>query len=284
MLTVERVNAPGTRRVGKEYIELQESVTSKDGTVIAYWRSGEGPPLMLVHGTAADHNRWAPVLPVFEQRFAVCAVDRRGRGGSGDSDGYELEREFEDVAAVVDSLGEPAFLLAHSYGALVALEAALLTPNVRKLVFYDPGIEVAGEEIYPPDVIERLEALLEAGDRDGVVATTMREVAGLPPEVVEHMRSQPAWQARMDAAHTIPRELRAVKAYRLDPGRFADLGVPTLLLSGGDSPAALRKAAKAVDEALPDSRVVDMPGQGHAAMDTGTELFTTEVLRFMESP
>ena len=260
----------------------QESVASKDGTAIAYWRSGAGPPLVLVHGTAADHDRWRPVLPAFEERFAVCAVDRRGRGGSGDSDGYAIEREFEDVAAVVDSLGEPAVVLAHSYGALVALEAALLTPNVRKLVLYDPGIEVAGEEISPPEVIERLEALLEAGDRAGVVATTMREVAGLPPEVVEYMRSQPVWPARVSAAHTIPRELRAVQAYRLDPERFAHLGTPTLLLSGGDSPAAFRKAAVAVDGALPNSLIEVMPGQGHAAMDTGTDLFTAEVFRFAD--
>jgi pimeloyl-ACP methyl ester carboxylesterase len=259
---------------------LQETVTSADGTPIACWRSGEGPPLVLVHGTAADHGRWSPVLPAFEERFAVCAVDRRGRGGSGDAEGYAIEREFEDVAAVVVSLGEPVTLLGHSYGALVALEGALLTEKVRKLVLYDPGIEVAGEEIYAPEVIERLEALLEAGDRDGVVATTMREVAGLPPETVEHMRSQPAWQARVAAAQTIPRELRAVKAYAFDPGRFENLGVPTLVLSGGESPAALRKAAEAVDEALPDSRAFVMSGQGHAAMDTGTDLFTTEVLRF----
>jgi pimeloyl-ACP methyl ester carboxylesterase len=285
MLTEERVNPLRTRWVGKEYLVSQQSVTSKDGVPIARWRSGEGPPLVLVHGTAADHNRWAPVLPEFEQRLTVCAVDRRGRGGSGDSDSdYAIEREYEDVAAVADSLGEPPVLLGHSYGALCALEAALLTRNVRKLVLYDPGIEVAGEEIYPREVINRLEALLEEGDRDGVVATTMREVAGLPPETVEYMRSQPAWQARVEAAHTIPRELRAVKAYRLDPERFADLGVPTLVLSGGESPAALRKAGEAVDEALPDSRIVVMPGQGHAAMDTGTDLFTTEVLRFAEGP
>jgi pimeloyl-ACP methyl ester carboxylesterase len=262
----------------------QETGPSVDGTPIAYWRSGEGPPLVLVHGTAADHSRWASVLPAFEQRFTVYAIDRRGRGGSGDSNDYAVEREFEDVAAVVDSLGESAVLLGHSYGALCALETALLTRNVRKLVLYDPGIEVVGEEIYPHEVIERLEALLRARDRDGVVATTMREVAGLPLETVEYMRSQPVWQARVDAAHTIPRELRAVKAYRLDPERFGDLGVPTLLLSGGDSPAALRKAAEAVDEMLPDSRLVVMPGQGHAAMDTGTDLFTTKVLRFLEGP
>jgi pimeloyl-ACP methyl ester carboxylesterase len=261
----------------------QETVTSKDGTRIACWRSGEGSPLVLIHGTAADHSRWRPVLPAFEERFTVCAVDRRGRGGSGDSDDYAIEREFEDVSAVVDSLGEPVNMLGHSYGALCALEAALLAMNVRKLVLYDPGIEVAGQEIYPHEVIERLEALLGAGDRDGVVATTMREVAGLPPETVEYMRSQSIWQARLDAAHTIPRELRAVKAYGLDAKRFRDLELPTLLLSGGDSPAALKKAAEAVDEKLPNSRMVVMSGQGHAAMDTGTNLFTTEVLRFLTS-
>jgi pimeloyl-ACP methyl ester carboxylesterase len=237
---------------------------------------------VLVHGTAADHNRWAPVLPEFEQRFTVCAVDRRGRGGSSDSEDYAIEREFDDVAAAVDSLGEAAILLGHSYGALCALEAALLTSNVHKLVLYDPGIEVAGEEIYPQEVIERLEALLEVGDREGVVVTFMREVAGLLTETVEHMRSQPAWQVLVAAAHTIPRELRAGKAYSFDPERFRDLGVPTLLLSGGESPAALRKAAEAVEETLSDSRIVVMAGQGHAAMDTGTDLFQTEVLRFVE--
>jgi pimeloyl-ACP methyl ester carboxylesterase len=92
------------------------------------------------------------------------------------------------------------------------------------------------------------------------------------------------WQARVDAAHTIPRELRAVKAYRFDPERFRRLEVPTLVLSGDESPVALRKAAEAVDETLPDSRIVVMAGQGHAAMDTSTELFTSEVIRFVEGP
>ena len=260
-----------------------QTIKSKDDTPIAYRRSGEGPPLVLVHGTAADHGRWSPVLPALEESFTVYAIDRRGRGGSGDGDGYVIEREFEDVAAVIDSIVEPVNLLGHSYGALLALEAALLTRNIRKLVLYDPGIEVAGEEIYPHEVIERLEALLDKGDRARIVVTTMREVAGLPPEVVEYMQSLPVWQARVAAAHTIPRELRAVKAYRFDPERFGDLGVPTLLLSGGDSPAAFRKAGEAVDRALPDSRVVVMPGQGHSAMDTGTDLFTAEALRFLEA-
>ena len=259
-----------------------ESVTSEDGTPIAYWRSGEGPPLVLVHGTAADHSRWKPVLPVFEEHFTVYAVDRRGRGDSGDSVDYSIEREFEDVAAVVDSIGEPVNLLGHSYGALCALEAALLTQNVRKLVLYEPAMDVSGERITPPGVIDRLEALLEAGDRDGVVDTMMREAAGVTPEVVEYMRSLPAWQARVAAAHTIPREFRAEEAYRFDPERLGDLRVPTLLLTGSESPAIFEKVKRAVAEALPNARLVVMAGQGHVAMDTGTELFTTEVLRFLE--
>lgn len=263
---------------------IREKVTSKDGTPIAYWRSGEGPPLVLVHGTSADHSRWAPVLPAFEQRYTVYAIDRRGRGGSGDSEDFALEREFEDVAAVVDSLGEPVNLLGHSHGGLCALEAALLSRNLRALALYEPPFDAAGTEINSPELIERLDTLLQAGDRDEVVATMARQVAGVPPEVVAYMRTQPSWQARVAAAHTIPRELRATNTYRFDPDRFRDLAVPTLLLNGSDSPPGFRLAEEALDQALPDSRIVVMPGQGHGAMDTGADLFTAEVLRFTDSP
>ncbi len=260
-----------------------DKVTSTDGTPIAYRRSGEGPPLVLVHGTSADHSRWAPVLPAFEKRYTVYAIDRRGRGSSGDSEDFALEREFEDVAAVVDSLGEPVNLLGHSYGGLCALEAALLSRNLRALVLYEPPIEPTGAEINPPELIERFETLLHAGDRDEAVATMAREVAGQPPEVVAYMRTQPQWQARVAAAHTIARELRAPNTYRFDPVRFRDLAVPTLLLHGTESPPFLRVAGEALNQALPDSRLVVMQGQGHGAMDTGTDLFTAEVLRFTES-
>lgn len=258
-----------------------ETVTSTDGIKIAYRRSGEGQPLVLVHGTSADHSRWSPVLPALEEHFTVCAMDRRGRGDSGDAEDYAIEREFEDVASVVDSIGEPVHLLGHSYGALCSLEGALLTRNVRRLVLYEPPVDVTGEKINPPGVVDRMEAMLEAGDRDGVVTTLMRELAGLPPEAVEHLRSLPAWRTRLDAAHTIPRETRAEEAYRFDPGRFGDFAAPTLLLLGSESPAAFEEAEKAVEEALPDSRIVVMDGQGHAAIDTGTGLFTAEVLRFL---
>ena len=142
-----------------------QKVLSKDGTSIAYWRSGKGSPLVLIHGTSADHTRWRTVTPALEERFTVYAVDRRGRGASGDSNRYAIEREFEDVASVVDSIDGPVNLLGHSYGALCSLEASLLTSKIRKLILYEPPIPV-GMEIYPPAILNKLQALLHADDRD----------------------------------------------------------------------------------------------------------------------
>ncbi len=260
--------------------EEPEIVSSPDGTSIAVWRSGSGPPLILVHGAAADHKRWAPVLPALEERFTVLAMDRRGRGASGDGGDYALERENEDVAAVVEWAGRDVDLLGHSHGGVCALEAALLTDRLRKLVLYEAPV---GYLQASPEVVERLEALLDAGERDELVAYFMREVAGLPPDQVELMRSLPAWEARLEAADAIPREERVNREYVFEPDRFRDLGVPTLYLGGGDSPEPFRLAGEAIRDALPDCRIVVMPGQRHSAMDTGTELFNTEVLRFLDA-
>jgi pimeloyl-ACP methyl ester carboxylesterase len=236
---------------------------------------------VLVHGAAADHNRWAPVLPALEQRFTVFLIDRRGRGRSGDASDYTLEREYEDLVAVVGAAGEGVDVLGHSYGGICALEAALLTDRIRKLVVYEPPM---GFLKSPPHVVDRLQALLDEGRRDELLGYFMQEVAGLPPDQVELMRSLPAWEARLDAADTIPREERASREYVFDPGRFCDLDVPTLYLQGGDSSEPFKAAGEALRTALPDCRVVVMPGQRHAAMDTATDLFTTEVLSFLEAP
>jgi pimeloyl-ACP methyl ester carboxylesterase len=261
-----------------------EKVTSHDGTLIAYHRSGAGPPLVLVQGTgSADPRAWTAILPALEEHFSVYAVDRRGRGGSGDGETYTIEREFEDIAAVIDAAGEPANLLAHSFGGIPALEAALLTGNLRKLVLYE-GVPIPGVPMFPEGVIDRLQALLDAGDRDGVLTTFMREVVRMPPHAFEQLRSSPAWPARVAAAHTLPREMRALERYRFDAQRFKDLHTPTLLLLGGDSPHFVKAATEAVDGALPDSRIVVMPGQEHIAMYTAPELFLHEVLAFLIGP
>src|SRR5687767_12584490 len=111
-------------------MELHE-VRSADGTKIGAWKTGAGDPLVLVHGATADHTRWRPVLDQLAAVYTVYAMDRRGRGASADAAEYALERESEDVAALVDSLDAPAHLLGHSYGGLCAMEGALLTTNLR---------------------------------------------------------------------------------------------------------------------------------------------------------
>lgn len=116
-----------------------EYVTSRDGTRIACQRSGEGQPLVLVHGTTGAHWSFNLLLPSLVGRFTVYSVDRRGRGESGDREEYAIEWEFEDVAAVVDSIGKPATLFGHSYGATLALGAALLTDNVHRLILNEPA-------------------------------------------------------------------------------------------------------------------------------------------------
>ena len=253
---------------------------SKDGTRIAFERTGQGPPLVLVHGTTADHTRWAPVLGELEARFTVHAMDRRGRGASGDSPDYTLEKEFDDVAAVVDSIGEPAHLLGHSYGAKCSLEASLRTNKVRKLVLYEPPIP-AGIPIYPAGLIERMQSSLDAGDRDWVVTSFFREVVRMPETELALLRSLPNWPARVAAAHTIPREMRVDETYQFDAARFASFRVPTLTLLGGDSPGFLKRATELVASALSTNRTVILPGQQHAAMNTAPEMFTREVIAFL---
>ncbi len=265
-------------RVVRAVTATPERVRSADGTLLAVWRSGDGPPVLLVHGTAADHTRWAPVLPALSEHFTVLAMDRRGRGQSGDAGDYALEREYEDIAAVLEWAGDRVDLVGHSHGAMCALEAALLTDRIGKLVVYEPPL---GFVRPPQELVERLRSLLEEGRRDEVVAVFMGEVAGLPPEQVELLRSLPAWQARLDAAGTIPREESANKEYVFDPDRFRQLQVETLYLEGGSSPDAFKQARAAVEAALPNCRVVVMPGQRHAAMDTATDLFNAEVLGFL---
>jgi pimeloyl-ACP methyl ester carboxylesterase len=259
---------------------MPDMVVSADGTPIALWTSGEGPPLVLVHGATADHTRWAPALPALEEHFTVYSYDRRGRGESGDAADYSLAHEYEDVVAVIDSAGDDVNLLGHSYGGVCAVEAALLTDRIRRLVLYEPPL---GFIASPPNVVQELEQLHRAGEHDELVAAFMREVAGLPPEQVELMRSLPAWQGRVAAADTIPREERANREYAWDPNRFRELRVPTLYLLGGDSPEPFKLAGEALEAGLPDCRVVVMPGHAHAAIDTGTELFVSEVLSFLRA-
>jgi pimeloyl-ACP methyl ester carboxylesterase len=264
-----------------------ETVTSRgDGTPIAYERSGNGPPLVLVHGTTSDRSTWDLVLPELQNHFTVYAMDRRNRGKSRDVGGssYEIEREFEDLIALIDSIVEPANMLGHSYGAICALEAALRSPQVRRLVLYEGTFPIPeGTELYPPGALASVRSRLEAGDKEGALTSFYRDIAMISPEEIEMLRSLPTWPSRVALAPTIPHEMRAFESYvsNFDPTRLANLRTPTLILLGSDSPAFETDAAGALDAALPDGQIALMPHQAHIAPRTAPGVFVREVARFL---
>jgi pimeloyl-ACP methyl ester carboxylesterase len=231
---------------------------------------------VLVHGGSSDHTRFTPSLAALSARYTVYAMDRRGRGASGDGPEYSLAREAEDILAVIATAGDSVFLLGHSYGGICALEAAMRSSRVRKLVLYEPPIAAP-----PNDRIDDYEALLAAGRNEEMLNRFLRDNARLPDAEIEALRRLPTWSARVAAAPTIPRELRVVQAYEPDLGRLAALGIPTLLLVGSDSPRFQQEGSALLDRTIPDSRVVILRGQQHSAMMTAPELFTAAVAAFL---
>lgn len=255
-----------------------ETITSTDGTPIAYERTGNGPPLVRVHGTTADHTSWDQVIPALEDHITVYAIDRRGRGESGDAPTYHLEREFEDVAAVVKSIDEPVTLLGHSFGALCSLEAALRTNNLRQLLLYEPPLAVGDHESYSEELHAEMEALLANGENEQVLVLFLREVAMIPPAEIHAYRSTPDWQNSVETAHTIVREYAAQSNYEFDAARFEEITTPTVLFSGSESPDFLKDATDAVHDALPKSRIVILEEIGHDASTTAPKRYANELI------
>ena len=254
-----------------------EHVSSTDGTRIGYRRSGAGPPLVLVHATTGAHWSFNLLLPALVDRFTVYAIDRRGRGESGDHADYSIEREFEDVAAVVDSIAEPAGVFGHSSGATVALGAGLVASNLDKLVLYEPSPGIAA---VPPEDLERIDAFVAGGDREEALVFALGAF-GLTPDEIDQIQALPSWPERVEAAHTVTREVRAEESYTVDPERFRDLAIPVLLLLGEKSPGWARDGIERIESTLPNARVAILEGQGHAATMTAPELVAGEIGRFL---
>jgi pimeloyl-ACP methyl ester carboxylesterase len=263
-------------------------VISRDGTPIAWFRSGDGPPLVLIHGTTADHTTFRVVGPIFARRHAVFAIDRRGRGASGDTPPYAIEREFEDVVAVAEAVaavaGRPVDVLGHSYGGRCALGGAASTRAIRRLVLYESAPAPQGMTFERAEVVARLRELEAAGDGVGVLRTFLTQVVGLTEQEWAAFQASPVWQARLSAMHTVVRELTA-ETGQDDP---ADLLAaarrvrqPVLQLLGGDSGPIFRLGTAALDAALPHGRVVELPGQKHAGHHGDADRFTREVERFL---
>src|SRR5437879_5452830 len=197
------------------------TVRSKDGTRIAVECAGSGPSLVVVHGGTGDHTRWKPLFPLFESRFTICAMDRRGHGASGDAPDYALQREAEDVAAVINSRPDKVFLLGHSYGAVCALEAAFLTHRISKLVLYEPPLL----ESIDLTVVSRMEKMIQEGDREQALVTFLQEIVMISASEIAAMKARPSWPGLLASIESTIREGRAMSAYRFDPKRMSTLKI-----------------------------------------------------------
>jgi pimeloyl-ACP methyl ester carboxylesterase len=247
------------------------TVTSSDGTAIAYERTGDGPPLVLVHGSLNDHLAWAAVAPLFAQRFSVYAMVRRGRGASGPPAEHSIEREFEDVVAVIGAAGDSVDLVGHSYGAHCALGAAAMVPErIKHLVLYEP----------PTPGQVRAEWFQETDPTDAV-ARFFRENVGVPEDQVEALRASPFWQYFVANAPSYPPEMRALLAHSFDPGQFRRLAMPALFLIGSESGERLGTMLREIEPDLKRPEWHTLEGQGHAAMRMAPQLFADAVTDFL---
>ncbi|MEV6596476.1 alpha/beta hydrolase [Actinoplanes sp. NPDC051346] len=255
-------------------------VESPDGVPLALFSGGSGPSVLLVHGTGEDHQRWRVTTTALADEFTVHALDRRGRGASGDAPAYGWRAEAADLVAVMRHLGDRTVLIAHSYGAICALEAAAQLPSLGGLVLYEPPIPVTTAPA-ASEVAARIGAAVAAGDPEEGLCLFLTDVIGLPPAQVNLLRRVPGFRERAEVARTIPREIEQTANYVLDAGHLAAIQAPTLVISGECSPEDLRRAAQRVASAVPGAHLRSLPGQAHLGMDTAPQLFADVVRTFL---
>jgi pimeloyl-ACP methyl ester carboxylesterase len=257
-----------------------EHCRSADGTVISFVRDGTGPSLVLIHGAMCDHRSWGRALPALASAFTVYAMDRRGRGESGPfREDHTVERDYEDVAAVMAAAEGPVHLLGHSSGAHYAMHAALRAPELASLIMYEPP----PFHPLPAPVLAAFADGEARQDRDAILTTFLRDVLDVGEEEIAAQRRTFVWAYWMQQALTLPPEMRSLTGYRFEPEGFSGLRVPTLLLLGSESPPLMRHAVEERAAALPDSRIELLEGQGHAAFAEAPDLFVRHVERFIGS-
>src|SRR3954469_12706738 len=246
------------------------STTSADGTQIAYEVRGAGPALVLVDGAMCQRSMGPArgLAELLADRFTVYAYDRRGRGESGPgASPYAVEREVEDLLAVIEAAGGSAHVFGSSSGAALALEAARRGAPIQRLALYQaPFIVDDSRPGNDPRLPEQVEAIVQKGRRGDAVRTFMRTV-GVPAPVVAVMRLMPVWRRLTSVAHTLPYDLSIVVPFQqgdpLPTGHYADVRPQTLVIVGGKSPAYMANAQAAIADAAPEGRLETLPGQTH---------------------
>lgn len=254
-----------------------ETVTSQDGTVIAFDRLGRGEPLILVSGASSDRRADAALADALAEHFDVVNYDRRGRGDSTDTPPFAVDREIEDIAALLSLAGAPPVLMGFSSGAALAARAAAKLP-VRALVMWEPPYPtdeqgLAAAAAYTQALKERL----DAGDNDGAFVLFLERV-GLPKEAIAGMRQSPYWPQGVRIAPTLAYDDAALGG-PVPTEVFGTISVPTLVLSGGASPRMLQDGARATADAIPGSAFGILEGQTH---DVSADVLTAAVVGFTE--
>lgn len=246
------------------------TVTSADGTRIAYERSGEGPALILVGGALSDRTAAASLAELLAPSFSVVACDRRGRGDSGDTPPYAPEREIDDLAVLIEAVGGPAMVYGHSSGAVLALEAAAHGLPISKLALYEPPFIVDDTRpALPDDYAATLEGFIAAVRPGDALEYFLTKGVGLPPGAVAGMRNEPMWPAMERLAHTLAYDSRimggTMSGHPLPADRWTSVTIPVLVLDGGASPKWQRNAARSLAEVLPNAEYQTLEGQTHGA-------------------
>jgi pimeloyl-ACP methyl ester carboxylesterase len=245
------------------------TVQSKDGTTIAFELTGEGPPLILVDG-ALCYRESGPMRGLAKElvsHFTVVVYDRRGRGESSDTRPYAIEREVEDLEAIIKHLGGSAYVFGISSGAALALEAANRNPSITRLALYEaPFIVDATREPIPSDFLDRLKAFVAAERRADAVKMFMKFV-GVPGIFIALMRFMPAWSKLTGIAHTLPYDISIVKEHEvgrpLAASRWRSATIPTLVADGTKSPAWMRNAMRQLADVLPHATYRSLERQTH---------------------
>ncbi len=240
-----------------------QTITSNDGTRLAAEVTGSGPAIVLVCGGSVDRGSNAGLAAVLATDFTVWNFDRRGRGDSGDTAPYAVEREIEDIEAVIAAAGGHAHLYGTSSGAGLALEAAAAGAAVDKLVLWEPPYNVDPAGRPPADSVEQLDRMVAEGRRDDAATFFMVDMVGLPAEFAAFARTQPWWAGQLAIAHTLAYDTRVMGDYSVPTEKAAKVTVPTLILTGGSSFALFRPTAEALVAALPDGRTAILDGQEH---------------------
>jgi pimeloyl-ACP methyl ester carboxylesterase len=244
-----------------------ETTKSADGTVIAYDRAGDGPPLVIVLGAFCDRNSFVPPASL-TGRFTVCAYDRRGRGDSGDTPPYSPGREVADLAAVIEAVsgsGPSAFVFGHSSGAALALRAAAHGVPMTAVVAYEAPFVIPGTRKLAEDPTGRITALVAAGRRADAVRFWMTDVVQAPAEMLPKMENSPMWAGLQALAHTLPYDLALTGDQGVPVDDLAKITVPVLVLGGANSPDWFHRAVEATTDAIGGARLVMLDGQDHGA-------------------